>query len=203
MSSRTAQPYPVPPGNWSNYPASTAPNALDIVWCRFPESDLLKPAPKSRPGLVRRVMRNPTGQIVVEVTYGTSNLKLDRSIPHQLIISHRRDLEEAGLDRPTRFDLALTKFLPWCKEFFGELKKGNGAIIGRLSAVKRLDLNEMKGGLPRPSLAIRAEIANSTLAASTQTLTSTDVQPLPPETPNLPISDESTVKPAGPGVHLR
>jgi hypothetical protein len=197
MSSRTAQPYPVPPGNWSNYPASTAPNALDIVWCRFPESDQLKPAPKSRPGLVRRVMRNLKGQIVVEVAYGTSNLKLDRSIPHQLIISHRRDLEEAGLDRPTRFDLTLTKILPWCGEFFGELKKGNGAIIGRLSAVKRLDLNEIKKDLPRPSLAIRTKIATSTLAAATQTLTPTTVQPPPPETPKLPTTDASIVKPAG------
>jgi hypothetical protein len=80
-------------------------------------------------------MRNLKGQIVVEVAYGTSNLKLDRSIPHQLIISHRRDLEEAGLDRPTRFDLTLTKILPWCGEFFGELKKGNGAC--RASSLRR------------------------------------------------------------------
>ena len=142
-------------------------------------------------------MRDPTGQIVVEVAYGTSNLKLDRSIPHQMIISHRRDLEEAGLDRPTRFDLTLTKILPWCGEFFGELKKGNGAIIGRLSAVKRLDLNEMKKDLPRPSLAIRAEIATSTLVAATQTLTPTKVQPPLPETPNLPMTDGPIVKPVG------
>src|SRR5260370_20162271 len=189
MSSRNGQLSPVPPGRWSYYHGSTAPNALDIVWCRFPEGEQLNPAPKLRRGLIRRVMRNPTGQIVVEVAYGTSNLKLDRSIPHQLIISHRKDLEEAGLNRATRFDLTLTKILPWSGGFFAELKGGSGPIIGRLSAVKRLDLNEMKKDLPPPAALIRAEIANSALAAATQTPIAVNFQPEVPERPARATSD--------------
>jgi len=70
---------------------------FDIVWCRFPYSPHLQPAPKPRPALVRRVLRNAAEEIAVEVVYGTSNLKLDRNLPYQLIISQGRDLEEAGL----------------------------------------------------------------------------------------------------------
>lgn len=75
--------------------------------------------------------------------YGTSNLKLDRNLPYQLIVSQHRDLEEAGLIKPTRFDLTLTKILLWSREFFAELRTGDGCVIGRLSAFKRLDLSEM------------------------------------------------------------
>lgn len=143
-SSPTSKPSRDRPGKWSFYPASTIPSAFDIVWCRFPYSPHLQPAPKARPALVRRVLRSDAGEIAVEVAYGTSNLKLDRNLPYQLIISQRRDLEEAGLVKPTRFDLTLTKLLPWCREFFAELRAGDGCVIGRLSAFKRLDLNEMK-----------------------------------------------------------
>jgi hypothetical protein len=90
------------------------------------------------------VLRSGVGEIAVEVVYGTSNLKLDRNLPYQLVISQSRDLEEAGLVKPTRFDLTLTKILPWCREFFGELRAGEGCVIGRLSAFKRLDLLEVK-----------------------------------------------------------
>lgn len=146
--------------SWTYYPASTAPNALDIVWCRFPESLESRPGPKPRPGLIRRVLRDPlSGHLAVEVVFGTSNLKLNRHIPHQLVISQKRDLDEAGLVKPTRFDLTLTKILPWCHEFFTELREGDGAIIGRLSAFKRLDLREIKAALPPPAKEIRKTLA--------------------------------------------
>jgi hypothetical protein len=159
MSSSTTKISPVLLGKWSCYPASTTPNAFDIVWCRFPDSPELKPSPKPRPGLVRRVLRNGDGKIAVEVAYGTSNLKLDRDLRHQLIISQKNDLTEAGLSKPTRFDLTLTKILPWCREFFDELRPGDGSILGRLSAFKRLDLNEMKATLPKPAAQVRRELA--------------------------------------------
>jgi|SRR6516164_7364657 len=161
MSSSATKISPGQPGRWSFHPASTTPNAFDIVWCCFPDSDELKPSPKARPGLIRRVLRRDDGKIAVEVAYGTSNLKLDRNLPHQLIISQRNDLSEAGLLKPTRFDLTLTKILPWCWEFFGELRPGDGSIIGRLSAFKRLDLNDMKATLPRPAVEVRAELARA------------------------------------------
>src|SRR5438477_9576121 len=118
MSLRSTKPSRGRPGNWNHYPASTTPNRLDVVWCRFPETKELDPAPKPRPGLVRRVLKGPDGKIAVEVVYGTSKLKDDRRLPHQLVISHGLDLEEAGLRVPTRFDLVQTKMLPWCREFF-------------------------------------------------------------------------------------
>ena len=148
MNSPTSKPSRGRLGRWSFYPPSTVPTAFDIVWCRFPDSPELRPSPKSRPALVRRVLRNDAGEAAVEVVYATSNLKLDRNLRYQLIVSQRRDLQEAGLAKPTRFDLTLTKILPWCSEFFAELRAGDGCIIGRLSAFKRLDLKEMV--LPRP-----------------------------------------------------
>ena len=97
---------------------------------------------------MRRVLRDrKTGDIAVEVAFGTSNLKLDRHLPHQLIVSHRNDLREAGLAVPTRFDLTLVKILPWAGEFFAPPRSGAGAIIGRLSAVNRLDLIELQKDL--------------------------------------------------------
>jgi hypothetical protein len=159
MSSRSTKPSQGRLGNWSHYPASTTPNRLDVVWCWFPETKELNPAPKPRPGLVRRVLKGPDGKIAVEVAYGTSNLKADRGLSHQLVLSHSLDLEEAGLRAPTRFDLVQTKLLPWCREFFGELRPGDGAIIGRLSANKRLDLNEMAAALPAPAAEVRKAVA--------------------------------------------
>src|SRR5258708_6276199 len=118
-------------GKWTYWAASTQPLALDIVWCHFPDriSKELKPRPGAHPGLIRRVVRTSDGELAVQVAFGTSNLKADREIPHQLVISHRRDLDEAGLMKPTRFDLAQTKYLPWCREFFAELRPGNGPVI--------------------------------------------------------------------------
>jgi hypothetical protein len=131
-------------GRWKFYPPSTAPNRLDIVWCRFPESELLDPGPKSRPGLIRRVVRHPvSGHVGVEIAYGTTNLKLDRALAHQLIVAHSNDLSEAGLRYPTRFDLALTKLLPWSEEFFVAPRGHASPVIGRLSAINRMDLAEL------------------------------------------------------------
>jgi hypothetical protein len=162
--------------NWTYYPASTTPNALDIVWCCFPELSELRPGPKPRPALVRRVLRDPSsGHLAVEVAFGTSNLKLDRNIPHQLVISNRRDLYEAGLRSPTRFDLTQTKILPWCREFFTELREGDGAVIGKLSAFKRHDLNETKASLPRPAEEVRKTLALA--AAHRANITSPSPQP--------------------------
>ena len=141
---------------WSYCPASTTPNALDIVWCRFPESSELKPGPKPRPALVKRVLKDPkTGTYAVEVIFGTGTLK--PGLQNQLVVSHYRDLEEGGLSKATRFDLELTKKLPWAKEFFVEIHPGDGPIIGRLSAVCRLDLLEIRAKMQKEKLAAEAK----------------------------------------------
>jgi hypothetical protein len=95
-----------------------------------------------------------TGELAVEVAYGTTNLKLDLNLPMQLMVTHPQDIRDAGLKHPTRFDLKLTKILPCSKEFFVELRRGQGPIIGRLSAHGRMDLNEVvKNEAPKPTAA--------------------------------------------------
>ena len=160
----------------------------------FPRLYELKPSPKSRPGLIRQILRNPhTGKIAVEVVYGTSVLKLDRDIPHQLVISQRRDLDEAGLRKATRFDLTHTKILPWCREFFGELRPGDGSIIGRLSAFKRLDLNEMKATLPPPAAEVRRDLALAAAQRAGMVLPAPDDE-VPIDVPRTPVRDPANPK---------
>ena len=98
-------------------------------------------------------MRHPrTGNTGVEIAYGTTNLKLDRGLRHQLVIVHPDDLGEAGLRYPTRFDLTLTKLLPWSEEFFASPRGRASPVIGRLSAISRLELIELAKTLPaRPA----------------------------------------------------
>jgi hypothetical protein len=88
------------------------------------------PAPKPRPGLVRRVMANPDfTHAAVEVAYGTSQIR-EKVYAWDLVIT---------LD--TRFDLKTTKTLPWCSDFFSKrLPRRDGPIIGKLHehSLKRL-----------------------------------------------------------------
>jgi len=81
-------------GEWTYYPVSTLPAALDVVWCRFPEHlDLGKPGPKPRPGLVAETAILEGGEPVVHVIYGTSKLKaatrpLDFFVAREELPSH-------------------------------------------------------------------------------------------------------------------
>lgn len=118
----------------------SAPFSLDVVWCRFPLSEMPRqPGPKFRPGLVRSVRQSRDQQrVLVEVAYGTS--RLYGMEPGGLLIEAEDELAACGLIVPTCFPLARCVSLPWADAFFGTRMTGKGPIIGHLpvSAVERL-----------------------------------------------------------------
>lgn len=85
-----------------------APNAGDIVWCRFPENKLPRPGPKPRPALVLGVGEYQ-GHTVVEVAYGTSR-KTATLYAGEFVIapSDKAAYEASGLSYATKFNLAAT-----------------------------------------------------------------------------------------------
>jgi hypothetical protein len=86
--------------------------------------------------------------------------------------------------------------LPWCREFFGELRLGDGCVIGRLSAFKRLDLNEMKASLPPPAAEVRKQLAlDAALRAGMKPITPYSAEP---ETAASPIKISPTEKKKSP-----
>ena len=97
-----------------------APEAGDIVWCRFPQRPRDKPGPKSRPALVVSVAEYDDG-ISVTVAYGTSK-KLDRMLSGEFAIrkaANSAAYAMAGLSFDTKFNLRDMVDLPWNEDFFG------------------------------------------------------------------------------------
>jgi PemK-like, MazF-like toxin of type II toxin-antitoxin system len=94
------------------------PDAGDIVWCRFPHRGFSVPGPKPRPALVVDI-GHLRGEPAVEVVYGTSR-KLDRLYPGEFTITPEDGdrFFVAGLDRPTKFDMKRSVFLPYTDEWF-------------------------------------------------------------------------------------
>ncbi len=136
---------PAGEAGWTYYPLLSLPRALDIVWCRFPTRDKpSNPGPKSRPALVRSVYLNKNHtRARVEVTYGTSNQKLDTR-PLDLVLANATDLAEMGLPQATRFDLDATVTLPWCEEFFVPRPGQTSPIIGHLNYAGVSQLETLK-----------------------------------------------------------
>lgn len=136
---------PGKPG-WSYYPLVTLPRQLDIVWCRFPDNlGLTRPGPKARPALVRAVQLDRTGSRArIEVTYGTSNLKVETRGDIDLLLANATELARMGLSQPTRFDLDRTATLPWAEEFFVAREGYQTPIIGHLSAEGCAQLEAIK-----------------------------------------------------------
>ena len=79
----------------------------------------------------------------IEVTYGTSRLKLDNR-PLDLIIQNASELAAMGLPQVTRFDLDQTVWLPWCAEFFEPRSGQNTPIIGHLTPATIAQLETLK-----------------------------------------------------------
>ena len=69
----------------------------------------------------------------VEVSYGTTKLKLDKRGRVDLIIQNATTMGSLGLPMATRFDLDLTNILPWCEEFFCVPEHAGGIVTGRLN----------------------------------------------------------------------
>lgn len=113
---------------------ATLPRLYDIAWCLFPDGDPSHPGPKLRPVLVRRTLMDPeTRRGAVEVSYGTTKLKLDKRGRVDLIIQNATTMGSLGLPMATRFDLDLTNILPWCEEFFCVPEHAGGIVTGRLN----------------------------------------------------------------------
>ncbi len=122
------------------------PDAGDIVWCRFPHKGFAVPGPKPRPDLVVDE-GDLRGDPAVVVVYGTSR-KLDRLYPSEFAVTpdDGNRFLVSGLDRPTKFDMAHTVFLPYSDEWFGIPP---GAPYGQIS----------KLGILHPSPVRRAKTA--------------------------------------------
>lgn len=122
------------------------PGAGDIVWCRFPHRGFSVPGPKPRPALVVDIGQL-RGEPAAEVVYGTSQ-KLDRLYLGEFAITPEDGdrLYVAGLDRPTKFDMARPVFLPYTDEWFAVPP---GAPYGQTP----------KLGILHPSLVRRAKAA--------------------------------------------
>lgn len=86
-----------------------APDAGDIVWCRFPQWRVPGPGPKARPALVLRVGEDDQRRPVVEVAYGTSQ-KVEVLYAGEFAITpaDRAAYAVAGLSYPTKFNLRET-----------------------------------------------------------------------------------------------
>lgn len=125
------------------YPASEPPpRPFDIVWCKWPSSLPQDGGFKNRPALVRRVFRlNDAEGYMVEVCYGTS--RVDKHYPGSFYIENDTLMSQLGLPQGTRFELPLTRVMPWSADHFVKRRDGSGPIIGRLTgelvdAVKRI-----------------------------------------------------------------
>jgi hypothetical protein len=94
------------------------PDPGDIVYCRFPEKGIPRPAPKPRPALVIAV-GEVDGNPHVEVAYGTSQ-NTDQLHSGELQISplDGKAYTLSGLSYPTKFDLRNRKELPYSEEWF-------------------------------------------------------------------------------------
>lgn len=87
---------------WTQSP----PSVFDIVTGYYPETKPRGDGPVLRPCLVLRVLRSKlSGEIAVELTYGTKNLKTWARIDKDIIIQNTTDLDEMGLAVATRFNL--------------------------------------------------------------------------------------------------
>jgi hypothetical protein len=125
-------------GEWTYYPVSTLPGALDVVWCHFPTHlDLSKPGPKPRPALVAETAVTENDEPMVHAIYGTSKLKHDTR-PLDFFVSNYQDMHDAGLYQATRFDMGLHIWMPWAEEFFTPpSSQYKNPAIGNLSANSR------------------------------------------------------------------
>lgn len=117
--------------DWTFYSEHSAPKPYDIVWGAFPTvEDPNIPGPKPRPCLVRK-FRVRSGNVWVEVAFGTSNTK--RYGARMLYIANFQDMLECQLPQATLFNLDRTALLPWASEFFVPREAAASPIVGRLN----------------------------------------------------------------------
>jgi hypothetical protein len=118
----------------------TAPDPLDVVWCRWPAR--AAPGFKDRPALVNRILEDPNspGHFAIEVCYGTSQIKAVRDVGSFVIQSYE-DLVAIGLYKVTRFELLTTQLLPWAEEMFPAAPGRKGPIMGHFTNRQKVRLD--------------------------------------------------------------
>lgn len=131
---------------WTYLDVSNLPRLYDIVWCRFPErKDPQEPATKVRPALVRSSAIDRERRVgLLEVAYGTTNLKFERRRNLDLIIMNSAHCDRLGLHQATRFDLDNVVRLPWCREYFLPPKGVLQVKIGTLDEMAKNRLKRLR-----------------------------------------------------------
>jgi hypothetical protein len=98
---------------------TTPPSMMDIVTALYPESKP-KGELRLRPCLVTATYQDEeTSLYLVEIAYGTKNLKAWARNGQDLIVQNSTDLDEMGLPVATRFVLDQRVVLRWSGEVFG------------------------------------------------------------------------------------
>lgn len=117
----------------------------DIVWCRFPEVEGIRPGPKSRPALILSVQDDVT-PVRVKVAYGTSQ-QPEKLAPWEFAIGPDDSVAFtlSGLAVATKFSMRKVVILAYTDFWFSRAP-------GQLSSTPRL-------GLLHPSLMSRAAAA--------------------------------------------
>jgi len=122
----------------------TLPRLHQVVWCRLPEGDGQTPGRSVRPALVRGSKHNPTTRRgALLVSHGTTKLDSKNCAAVDLIIQNAQRLYDLKLPMAVRFDLGLTNWLPWCREFFAPPDHYPYIIAGSLSEAERARLRDM------------------------------------------------------------
>lgn len=104
-------------------PFLPSPEPGDVLWCRFPEIEGVKPGPKPRPCVVLWVSDPPPDADTpyrVRVVYGTTKIK-GNTLPHEADIdpvSNPAAYKAAGLSYPTRFNFKKVVVLNYDEMFF-------------------------------------------------------------------------------------
>lgn len=112
-------------------PFHPAPEPGDILWCRFPEVEGIRPGPKPRPCIASWISDAPeAGQpFRVRVLYGTSSFRgPPRSTEFDISPDeHPAAYLQAGLSKATRFDLVKAVVVNYDDMYFSLAPNGNRA----------------------------------------------------------------------------
>lgn len=99
----------------SSFPS---PEPGDIVWCRFPRFEDIRPGPKTRPALVLAVEDRQT-PVRVRVAYGTSR-RVQEVTPWEFAITpdDGEPYRMAGLSQTTKFSMRSVVVLDYTSLWF-------------------------------------------------------------------------------------
>ena len=110
-------------------PLLPPPEPGDVLWCRFPEIEGIKPGAKPRPCIVLWVSDPPSAPDIpyrVRVVYGTTKIR-GKALPHEADIdpvSNPSAYQASGLAYPTRFNFKKLVVVNYDDMFFERAPRG-------------------------------------------------------------------------------